>query len=543
MTSNVSGLFFTGTIDANTVDIQIDINGAGFVSDPTLVEILPGAFVVPNPMSFPDGLDLDPGSNQVRLRAVDIGGGVSPPAIISVEMVTDADLGTIVQAPSGVSVKRRANSIDIQWSSVSTETASGYNIYASTGAGGTGSGYLRVNADTIPVDSPTSSQFVDSLIGGFSYDLTDSDGSSDLQIVADATDPATGLAKARKSVNWVSLVGTTQYVLSVSVSARTAVKLFSFNHNRALSVGSGILNSDTFGQVGSEDPLFYVMTALYFDKSSGEYLESRYSPELSAAPLPLDQTTRGISIRNQSRIAQDYIGEIQTTEPTLSLIPGSTIREVHIEPFSNEAQRIYFLLDFVHRAKSFQALLAIDDPNLTGSSVDVSSSQYKMSLRSALNLADNTTVQNLIDGAFDSLAQNFGVPRLGYRSAVVVQTFWTTVAPTQDLLVSQNAIVSSSTNSSAPRFASRGAVFMYASRASQYWNPENARYEVKVEMVAQSPGSVGNLPAWALDIVASGASGFRTINEVASDFGRDTQSNLELAETAMRALSSVDTGT
>lgn len=543
ITSNVSEMSFSGTIDANTVDIQIDVNGVGFVSDPTLVEISAGTFRVPNPASFPDGMSFEYGDNTLRIRAVDIGGGVSPPAIISISIFSDADIGVSTQAPTGVVVKRRAKSVDVCWSDVMTDGASGYNVYASTGAGGTGSGYLKVNADMISVDNPKISEFYDSAIGGFQYDLTDTDGSSDLQIVTDATDPATGATLARKSVNWVSLLGQTNYKLSVNISARIPVKRFVLNHDRTFGIGNGYLNSDVFATVGSEDPLYYVVTALYFDKTTGTYLESRYSQELSGAPLPLDQTVRGISIRNQATVARDYIGEIQKVEPTLTLIPGSTVREVHIEPFANEAQRVYFLMDFVHRAKSFTALLAIDDPNRTGTSIPVDNSQYKIGLRSALNLADNTTVQSLIDGAFDSLAQNFGCPREGARAATVVQTFYTTTTPTRDLLVSQNATVSSSTDTTAPRFVSRGAVFMYASRAAQYWNVEKSRYEVKVEMIAETAGAIGNVSAGALDTVASGASGFKTVNEVASDFGRDTQSNLELSETAMRALSSLDTGT
>lgn len=543
ITTNVIEMLFSGTIDANTVDIQIDLNGAGFVSDPTLVEMSAGTFRVPNSSSFPNGIPLEYGTNTIRLRAVDLGGGVSPPANITVTVFTDDELGTPSQSPTGVVVQRRAKSVDICWSNVMTEGASGYNIYASTGAGGTGSGYLRVNEDMIPIDSPTTSDYYENPIGNFQYDLSDTDGSSDLQVVTDTTDPATGAIVERKSVNWVPLLGETNYKLTVNVVSRTPVNRFVFNHDRTRGIGSGILNSDVFGTVDSEDPLFYVVTALYYDRTSGEYFESRFSQELSGAPLPLDKTIRGISIRNQSMIARDYIEEIQKTEPVLSLIPGSTVREVHIEPFANEAQRIYFLLDFVHRAKSFTALLAIDDPNKTGTSIPVDNSQYKIGLRSALNIADNATVQNLIDAAFDSLAQNFGTPRLGARSAVVTQTFYTATAPTRDLLVSQNATVSSSTDPTAPRFVSRGAVFMYASRASQYWNVEKNRYEVKIEMISETTGSIGNVSANVLDTVVSGASGFKTVNEEAADYGRDTQSNLELSEMAMNALLSLDTGT
>lgn len=543
VTTNVNGLSFAGTIDQNTIDIQVDVNGSGFVSDPTMIEIIQQTFRIPNPSSFPDGLQLDRGKNVIRLRAVDLSGGVSPAAYLNITVVSDSDPQMRVAPPTGVLLRRRARSVEVYWSETGSGDVSGYNVYASTGAGGTNSGYLKVNMDMIPASSPTTTDFDEGTIHFVEYDLTDADGSSDIQIVTDAVDPATGGLVARKSVNWFSLLGYENYKLQINLVGRQLTKRYVFSHNRADSINNGILNSDVFGAVLDEEPLFYVVTAVYFDKKTGNYVESRYSQELSGTTLPLDRTTRGIPIRDQTLVARDYINEIQKAAPALSLIPGSTVREVHIEPFSNEAEKVYFLLDFVHRTKSFTALLQIDDPNLTGTSIDVSLSQYKQQLRSALGIVDDAVVQNLIDGAFDSLSENFGVPRQGLRSAIVTQTFYMTTAPTRDMLVAQNAVVSSSTNPSAPRFSTRGAVYMFSSNPKQYYNIEKGRYEVKIEMIAQTAGSVGNVPAETLDTVVGGASGFKTINDVAADYGRDAQSNLELAETASRALFSLDTGT
>ena len=541
ITTNSNGLAFSGVIDNSTVDVQVNVNGNGFISDPTLIEILPGQFRYPNPSSYPNGIDFDYGASNIQLRAVDLSGGVSPASNINITVINIT--GNNMQQPTGVVIQRRANSVDIMWSNLTTTNANGYNIYASTGAGGTDSGYMRVNLDMIPANTVTTGDYYENLIGTVDYMLSDTDGSSNLQIVSDAIDPATGLTRARKSVNWIPLVGDENYRMTINVYGMIPVQRFTFNHNRSYSVVNGIMNSDTFGTVSNDTPLYYVITALYFDKNTGNYFESLYSQELPGNPLPLDQMVRGIQIRDQTIVTQDYITEIQKTAPTLSLIPGSTVREVHIEPFSNEAQKIYFLLDFVHRAKSFTALLQIDDPNLTGVSIPVENSQYKMNLRSALNSADDTPVQNLIDGAFDALAQNFAYPRQQPRNASVMQTFYTTTAPTTDLLVSQNAVVSSSTNSAAPRFVSKGSSFMYASMAQQYYDVTNGWYAVQVEMVAENAGTVGNIPAETLDTVVSGASGFQTINQTASDYGRDTQSNLSLAEGAMATLYSVDSGT
>lgn len=549
VTTNLFGLVLTGSVDPNVVDVQIDINGAGFVSDPSLVDLALPNFTVPNLSSFPDGLSLEKGQNVVRLRSVDISGGVSPVSTATLNVVAESDLKTLLAPPTGLSLQRRATSVDVSWSDLVTSNVTGYNVYASTGGGGTGSGYLRVNKDTIPSTSPTKTVVQEFPSSNVSYDLedvspqTNAFSGNDIRIVSQILDPVTNEVLSYATDNRYPLISQPRFRLTVSISALEETRLFTFNHDRNNGIVSGTLNSDTFAAVQSEDPLFYVVTAVFFDKSTGILQESRFSQELTGSPLPLDTTVRGIQIRQQDAVVNDYIKEIQSVQPALALIPASTVREVHIEPFGNEMQKAYFLLDFVHRAKSFAALLQIDDPGLTGTSIPVASSQYKQSLKAALSLSTDAAVQGLIDASFDSLAKNFSTPRLGRRAAVVTQTFYTTSKPTRDLVVAQDAVVSSSTVKSAPRFRAKGAVTLLASNAQSYFNQDTRRYEIHVQMFADVPGSVGNLPAGSIDTVVSGANGFRTTNEVASDFGRDVQSNLELAESAQNALSSLDTGT
>ncbi len=554
ITTNLLGLFFSGTVDTNTVDVQININGDGFISDPTLVGLELPVFRVPNLSSYPEGLLLDKGQNTIQLRSIDVFGAVSSVSTIVVTVVNDNEVGSTQSPPTGIRVIRHGSNVEINWvdptgarslSNVSVsdpDSPIGYNVYASVGPGGTISGYLRLNRDIIP--SNTSTKTIVSEVPFFeeSFDLSDSSG-NDLNVFSETVDPANGEVIARKSFVTASLVYTQNFRLRTSVSDLNVEKVYSFVHDRTDGVQSGILNNDVFGSVSDSDPIFYVVTAVYANSSLGTTLESRFSAEISGAPLPLDTNVRGLRIRDRKQVTEDYINEVKRVQPTLALIPGSTIREIHIEPFANEIQKSYFLMDFVHRSKSFAGLLGIDDPGLTGTPRPFALSPYKQQLASALSLNSETAVQTLINGAFDSLAQNFGQTRDGLRSATVIQTFYTEVKPTRDLIVSQNAIVSSSTNSSAPRFRSRGLVRLTYLDAEKFYNPDLRRYEVQVEMVAETSGSVGNLPAGALDTNVTGATGFKTINTVASDFGRDTQSNLDLAESCIRAYTSVDTGT
>lgn len=543
VTTNLPGFSVSALVDENTVDVQVDLNGAGFVSNPTLFALAPPNLRIPNPASLPDGLVMERGQNVIRVRTVDISGSVSPASTIIVQVVDAVPSFTTNNPPTGLSVRRRASSVDIVWSDFGTSGCTGYNVYASTGAGGTDSGYLRVNQELISANSAKETLVEETPMISFEYDYRETNTDLEFQVQTQMADAITGDVVSRGGMTSWPLFSSPEFRFRGSIIRLDTNRFYHFNHDRNASVGDGILNNDVFASVHPEDPLFYVVTAVYYDKTTGELVESRYSSEMSAAALPLDTAIRGIQVRDPKDIATSYIDEVQKTEPVLSLIPGSTVREVHIEPLSNELHKTYFLLDFVHRAKSFPALLAIDDPSLSGQSVPVANSTYKTNLKTALSVSDDVAVQSLINGAFDSLAKNAGISRKGKKSAVVTQTFYTTTKPTRDLVVQQNATVTSSRNSAAPRFRSNGQFTMVASQAQSYYNPDKRRYELQVEMVAETPGLDGNVPAGDLDTVSSGASGLQTVNEVSADKGRDLQTNIELAEEYMNSLVSLDTGT
>ena len=563
MTTNLTGLVLTGEVDSNIIDIQVNINGSGWVSDPSLVSLSLPSFTVPNLSSYPDGLELEQGQNTILIRAIDISGSYSSASTVVVTVTPGLEAQSGYAPPTGIRLQRNATSVTVSWSNFVSSSQTiplvlvGYNVYASTGPGGTDSGYLRLNESMIPVDSPTESTVVEYPFpdGEISLDLQNppsGDEVLNLLLIKSEFQPTTAATGTFDSsvqtqtlaINIFDMMLTRDFRVNINVSELQTDQSFTFIHNRSEGIEGGILNSEIFGTVDDEDPVYYVVTSVFFDKDTGQMIESRYSQEIAGSPLPLDNTTRGIRIREQSTIAVDYINQIQSVQPKLSLIPASTVREVHIEPFANEIEKAYFLMDFVHRAKSFEALIQIDGPGRTGTSVSVASSGYKQALRAALSLSSDAAVQALIDGAFDSLAANYGESRDGRRPAVVNQTFYTTTAPTTaDLVVSQNAIVSSSSNSLAPRFRANGAAVLAVNNSSAYYNRNTKRYEVRVQMVADVAGTIGNVAAGDLDTVVSGASGFSTINTVASDFGRDNESNLSLAEKAMRALFSLDSGT
>jgi len=552
-TTNASSLFFYGYIESGAIDLLVSYSATNppnnpTTSDPSLVKLTPSSsridFVIPNPDYYPNGFEWQPAEWFVKLvaKGLNDSSGVSS---IHASVRASGDFDVQYNPPTGLDLQRNANSVSINWSNESSINAVGYNIYASTEAGGGTSGYKRVNATMVSSDYITSVQTLTSNAKSvsYAYDQTSPD-LSDLSVAVNTVNSATGAITAYKTVNTFPILTSTGYRVTIGFENTRTVSKYSFLHNRDNTESSGILNSDLWSVLPDNQPLYYVVTALYLDDSSGAnvLVESTYSLEVAGAQLPLDVGVRGITIRDSSQITQQYINTILTTAPTLSLIPGSTVREVHIEPFSNEIQKAYFLMDFVHRAKSFPALLAIDDPTLSGTSIPVANSSYKTNLKSSLNVADDAAVQLLIDGAFDSLAQNFGIIRGAGTFATVTQTFYLTSAPTTVRYIPANTIVRSSTDTLAPRFITKGQVSIAPSNAQSYYNPSTRRWEITVEMTAESFGTAGNVPAGSLDSLVN-LPGWFTTNYVAATGGTDIESNLTIAERAMRALVGVDTGT
>ncbi len=547
VTTNTDHITLNGMIDSSIIDMQISLNGSPFKSDNSLFSMSSGKFTIPNLLSFPEGLELENGLNVIKIRSIDMRGSVSPVSVASINRIDRSLLSTYSSPPSSVSVERLPDEIELSWKLSPGDKTSGFNVYASTGSGGTGSGYLRVNASTIMSDGNYTDEIVES--ESFSYENTlKVSGDDDLNVIVSTIDPVSTAFREKKVENVAQLVSP-YIVYSDTIKVETKIKsvlknrVYKFRHNRSSLESSGILNNDVFSSVTFSSPLYYVVTSVVVDSTSGEVVESTYSPEVLGSPVSTDTSVKSLLTRGESEVIRDYINEIQKTEPTLSLIPASSVREVHIEPFSNEVQKVYYMIDFVHRSKSFLSLMLIDDPTYSGTSVPVQTSVYKQNLKTAMSLSDDVIVQQFIDSMFESLAENMGIRRNGRKRAAVELTFYTQSIPSKPMYIQQGASVSSSSDSSVPTFIVQSAYKLDNSNSSSYYNYETKRYEMKVYAIASEYGTRGNVSVGTLDRVSSGANGFRVINESPSYGGKELESNASLAMRAMRNNYSLDTGT
>lgn len=551
-TTNETEVILEGTIATDTADIQVSVNGAAFVSDPNLVKIVGQTFTVPNLDVYPTGLLLEPGDNTILMRVIDIVGGVSAPASVFIKRVQytgDQDAAI----PSGIMIRRKRDSIDVLIAKPEMPTTVthlpntdtklvGFNIYASVLPAGQ-SGYYRVNEKPV---TTASTQYEEKLIYEPDplYAKWDDCQIQNIRVRVTEEDNF-GNELAVRLDQYLSAQGFFDNVrFDATLKDYTLQEYVVFNHVRG--GGPNQINTDQWFGVPTSDPLYYVVTGVYYNAVTGMETETPYSQEVLGLPLTIDTTLRDLPGRVQLQIVLDYTSAIMRVNQEISLIPGSTTRDVSIDPFASEAERLWFLLDFVHRSQSFLTLLQVDDANNDGQSDDPATSNYKQALKAALGLTTNAAVQSLIDQQFDKLAANVQKPRLSGRPAVGQVVGYTTSRPTQDIVIPANTYVSSdadaANNVPALRFRIGGTYTMYAAQADSYYNFDTKRYEITLDIICETSGSVGNRPAGSIQTI-SGVNSLSVINTESTVFGTDMESNADLAARCMLGFVSVDTGT
>lgn len=553
-TTNQERAILTGTLATNTVAVQISVNGGAYVSDPTLVLIdtLNHAFTIPNLANYPSGILLELGVNTLLVRAIDLLGQVSAPSTALITRVQDLDFGVGVETPTAVRVLRRRDSVDILAArpnaqvntggfTIQTAEFRGFNIYASTTPTGT-SGYYLINASLVTTASTVYQE--DSLSTVEDLTTWGDNNRKNVRIrVSEEDEFGNELAVRLDTVH-----ETTSYYertrFSSSLESYVLTSFLSFRHYRA--GGPAIINEDQFTAVPDSSPLYYVVTAVYYDSTLNQLIETPYSQEVLGQPLVLDTTVRDLPGRTELQIVVDYINAVLRVNSEISLLPGSTTRDVSIDPFSSEGSRLWFLLDFVHRSQSFLTLLQIDDPNGDGTSDPVAQTAYKVALRAAVGYSTDGAVQTLIDQQFDKLAANVHVTRLPGRASVGEVVLYTTNRPTVDLTVPAGTFVSAPAdtvnNLPAVRYRIGGTYVLVAANADAYYNFTTKRYELIASVTCETIGTSGNRPAGSITQL-SGVTGFKVTNTEATVFGTDVETNADLATRSVIAFASVDTGT
>jgi|APSaa5957512535_1039671.scaffolds.fasta_scaffold02822_13 hypothetical protein len=545
--TTVQTRFFEGTIPLDAVDVQVSINGSGYSSDDTLVQWGDGAWVVPNPQYDPDGVFLLEGSNTIEIRALLPSGSVTPPATAKVRLVTEADVGIVASAPTNISAIQQNNTVLIRAERTGDSGFQGMNYHASRFAGGGSTGYVQINVNRVTEGSTVqeAEQFASQMV--------------EVPIKVDANDDPVAdplffrLIGQQEDENEVVLQSDYNERYEVPETARTLrlqmsldqvrdVLLYDFSHGRKAGPTSipATVRVASFANLSVDAPLYYVVTAVYYDMGLNVEYESSYSSEIVAQPELVTTAIASIPAATRQDIVKEFITAIFRSNPQIKVEAGSALRDTVIDPYSSESERLRFLLDFYQRARTPTLLLQVDDPTGSGTSTPVNQSSYKLGLKAALYITNNTEVQNLIDSAFDAYASNYGVRRRSGTASAGEVLFFTSRRPTASLLIQLGTVVSSG----GVQFSTTRQATISAAEVASYFNPINGTYQISVPVQATSTGSQTNVGVGQIkSVISSLSASLQVTNLSAMTGGQDAESNLALTVRTQNRLASVDSGT
>ena len=552
-TTTRTNRFFTGTLDPNTAYVEVSVYGGAFTQDPNLASFEGTSFTIPNPTAYPQGLRLLPGLNTIKIRSVLTNGAVTDFATTNATVVQAEGQQGIYLPPSGVSVERMDGAVriivraqDLVYSSLQ-----GHNFYASPQTGGGTVGYFQINpslvlatdAEFITVETPAGSfqsdspQFVDpnAITANLSYRFTGS------QVYTQTPDtPLVPTFDELIEIQYLDY-GDGDPILRANINLSVVSKnyLFSFTHDRYGDTFSKYptLPNGELAAVLQTNPLYYAVTAVYYDELTNLEVETALSVEVSGIPLQVTPSIGTFPIATRQEVTQDLISSIYRTNPDVAVQAGSVLRDTFIDPMASESERLRYIMDFVHRAQSFATLLTIDDPNLTGVSIPVRQSTYKLALAQAFRLTNLNQVQDIIDMAFDKLASNLGQTRLTGVAASGEVTFSLSGIPNQTI----NLPIGTTVSGGGVEFTTTSGVSFNPNNLAPYYNPNTGQYAAKAFIQCTTVGPNGNLPARSLTSVS--VSNVRVTNEAPTFGGQAAETNYTLATRCVRTLASVDTST
>lgn len=444
--------------------------------------------------------DLISGENTFNVSAKDVFNSVSSADVITVTLTSEDNLNLLIGPPTGIILERSKDSVTISVIENPESEVIGYNFYGAENAGGGSDGFTLLNRTLIQ----ESSFFKENIV-----------------VLSESIETS----------------GNVRTIFKVEEVQRS--DYFSYTHNRV---------NQPLGQKPLTEPNHYIVTAIGFDPNTQQQVESPFSGELGTTPLILDTSIRDLSIRKTVDIQQSYIDQILSINRDVDVKPGTLTRDIHINPPSDEFERLYTVIDFLHRSQSFLTLIEFDDADGDEISDPVLESNAKIRLKEALLLPDERAddVQRLIDDAFDKLAGNVNVVRKSNTSSIGQALFFTRATPTQEVSINAGAIVEtlSDDNTRAVQFQVLTDFNLPVSDLSNFFNPQTQRYEVLLDIEAIQPGQSGDVDSGKIRVISSGINPiFGVTNPNPTDFGQDEESNYNLAQRAVLAFVSVDAGT
>jgi len=439
---------------------------------------------------------------------------------VTASLVRDTSITSSIGIPTGVKIKRAKDTIKVMVpvdaiTPNSNSDIVGVNFYVSLTPGGGSNGYVQMNETYVTEIDDIETETV--AIADTS--ITDTTGDITVQTI-----------KTRQVDNEYLTFSLTSVVLTRLVTEGKISNVF-------LSDGA-TLNQDII--------YYFAATAVAFDRSLNQVIESSFSVELEGGFLNLTSQFRDLPGRSRSDVLFSISKTLMSDNNVINVIGGSVVRDT-IDPVSNEFERYYVIQDFAFKILSLDALLTFDDSDGDGVSDPMSYNIGKKRLADALNIKDGATLQVLIDDQFDKKASDYNIIRNEATKSRGKVTFYVNSAPTTSIIISSGTIVTypgdSSQGINSVNFSVIGTRIIDASNPEYYFNTIKNRYEIVADIEAPLAGFGGNVPANSITVVTGLPSTVQVVNEDPTDFGENRENNTKLVERCKLGIASVDRGT
>jgi uncharacterized phage protein gp47/JayE len=216
-----------------------------------------------------------------------------------------------------------------------------------------------------------------------------------------------------------------------------------------------------------------------------------------------------MATRTQDEVIFDLINTVLTGYEKADVFPGQVLRDIVVNAPSQEFANLYNELGNAQQAQSIS----------------------------------NAAIMTASD--LDKLVANFGIVRKGASVAFGSVVFYTTTAPSTNITIPEGTILGTGVgqNGQEVTFVTRYRFDFNKASQSNYWNPDTGSYEFPVDVVAQNPGSNGNVGPFTITKIKSGGIPFSVTNRASTTGGTDQENNIDLATRALNAFLGSNKGT
>lgn len=444
----------------------------------------------------------------------------STPSTVIVEVISEEQIESSVIRPTGVSLKRKPDSVKVLVPSSSINISDnsdfvGVNFYLSLDAGGGDHGYQLVNNSYV--------NHIDTV-----------ESVEEVKIVNETDSQADDLTVTTTQTRQITRQ---YYTYTITPSVLSSMVQEGKIRNVFLSDGVSL----------DVNTIYYMIaTIVVYDNALNQVIESSYSLELEGKFLEYKVDYRGLPERTRNDVLRSMSKRILTNNSQINIISGSAIRDI-IDPVTLEFEKYYTIQDFVFKALSIDSLIAFDDANGDGISDTLQENLDKLRLADALGFRSARNFQIFIDQQFDKLAANYKIVRKGSVRATGSVLFYIRNSFNNNILIPNDTVVTAPADGtvgrSAVNFRVVGTSVIESDNKDYYYNAARKRYEIEVDIEAIDAGSSGNVPAGSITTVSGLNANLNVINLVPTNFGEDRESNRGLTNRIKLGYTSFDSGT